>query len=59
MSFNPKSAKSYSSKADTQERQRNWAKIANNVIKGGGSESTAIRVANAAVAKAAKREEGK
>lgn len=50
MPWQPSSAKSFTSKADTPKKQRAWAAAANAALKKYGSESRAVRVANAAVA---------
>jgi uncharacterized protein len=50
MPWSPSSAKSFTSKADTPKKQRAWAAAANAALKKYGSESRAVRVANAVVA---------
>ena len=40
-------AKKHTKKADTPEKQKKWARIANNVLNTTGNEGQAIRIANA------------
>jgi uncharacterized protein YdaT len=46
-----KSAKSFTKKAKSPKAKRQWSKVANSVLKAGGSEGGAVRAANAAVKK--------
>ena len=57
MPWNPRDAKVFTEKADTPDRQRTWARVANAALERGKDEGTAVRLANATVAKAKKREE--
>jgi uncharacterized protein len=50
MPWSASEAKSFTSKADTPKKQRVWAQAANAALKEHGSESKAVRIANAAVA---------
>jgi len=52
MPWTPSDAQSHTVKADTAQLQRLWAHVANRVLKISGDEASAIRQANAAVAKA-------
>lgn len=49
MPWKPKDATKHTKKADTPEKRRRWAKIANHSLERGQSEASAIRQANAAV----------
>jgi len=49
-----KDAKKHTRKANTPAKQKKWARIATGVLKSGKSESSAIRIANAAIAGKAK-----
>jgi uncharacterized protein YdaT len=51
MPYKPSDAKSKTKKADTPARKKQFASTANAVMKKGGDEGKAIRIANAAVAK--------
>jgi uncharacterized protein YdaT len=54
MPWTSKDAEKHTKKANTAAEKRQWAKTANSVLKDGGSEAKAIRIANAAVAKKGK-----
>ena len=41
-------------KANTSSRKKMWAKVANSVLKRGGGDASAVRIANAAVKRAAR-----
>jgi hypothetical protein len=47
--WKPGDAKGHTHKANSPHKARTWAKIANEQLKGGQSEGSAIRIANAAV----------
>ena len=47
MPWKPKDAVKHTHQADTPEKRRRWAKIANLVLKQTGDEARAIREANA------------
>lgn len=49
MPWKPSDAKSHTKKADTPEKQSLWARIANERLRKGASEGSAIRQANAAI----------
>lgn len=42
-------AKRHSKKASTPKKQRQWSEVANSALRGGASEGSAIRQANAVV----------
>ena len=48
MPWQASEASSFTKKADTPEKKRQWAKVANSVLKQTGSEAKAIKAANAA-----------
>jgi uncharacterized protein YdaT len=50
-----KSARRHTKKAKSPKAKRQWSKVANAVLKHGGSEGKAIRIANAAVKRRKKR----
>ncbi len=50
MPFPPKSATKYTKKAKSPKKKRQFAHVANSMLKSGASEGSAIRAANAAVA---------
>src|SRR5258707_8639410 len=52
MPWTSSDAKGHTKKADTPEKQKKWAKIANAVLDKTGDEATAIKEANAAMRKA-------
>jgi hypothetical protein len=49
MPWEAKDAKSHTKKADTPEKQSLWSRIANERLRKGASEASAIRQANAAI----------
>lgn len=51
MPWTARDAYSHTKKANTTELQRRWASIANRILSEGGDEASAIRQANAMVAK--------
>jgi hypothetical protein len=51
MPWTAKDAKRHTSKAKSPTAKRQWAKVANSMLRGGSSEGAAVRAANAAVAK--------
>ncbi len=51
MPWNAADAKRHTRKANTPKRARQWSKVANSVLKRGGSEGSAVRQANAVVKK--------
>lgn len=55
MPWQPKDATSFTHKANTPAKKQTFAKVANNVLKRGGSEGKAVRIANAAVKKQGRR----
>ena len=55
MPWTASDAKHKTAKANTSEKRRTWAHIANRLLKGGASEGSAIRQANAAVARMKRR----
>ena len=55
MPWEPREARLKTSKADTPKKQRQWAAVANNMLKKTGSESRAIRAANNTLKEQAKR----
>ena len=55
MPWNPADAKSHTHKANTTKKRRLWSEVANKALKSGASEASAIRQANAVVARARKR----
>jgi len=55
MPWKSSSAKGFTKKATTAKKKRAWSKTANSVLKRGGSEGSAVRIANAAVKKARKK----
>ena len=59
MPWTKKSAKRFTKKASTPRKRKAWAKIANKVLKRGGSDKSAIRIANAAVKRVGKRKKRK
>lgn len=58
MPWQPSDAQGHTKKADTPEKQKRWAAIANAALADKGDEGYAIRVANAAIGKAAGETEG-
>ncbi len=46
MPWTSKDAKHKTKKANTKAKQSKWAKIANNALRSGKSEASAIRIAN-------------
>ncbi|MEK6591525.1 MAG: hypothetical protein AABZ67_00450 [Pseudomonadota bacterium] len=52
MPWKPNEAKRFTKKADTPKRKRQFAKVANSMLKRGQSEGSAVRAGNAAVKKA-------
>ena len=55
MPWTARSAKKHTKKATTAKKKRQWAKTANAVLRRGGSEGRAVRIANAAVKKRRKK----
>ena len=55
MPWKAKSAKKFTKKASTPRKRKAWAKIANKVLKRGGSDRSAVRIANFAVKRVGKR----
>ena len=51
MPWGASDAKRFTKKANTPEKQSLWARIANQTLRKGGSGSSAIRQANAAIAR--------
>jgi hypothetical protein len=51
MPWNASDAKKHTGEADTPKKKRQWAKVANSVLKSSGDDVRAIKEANAAVAK--------
>lgn len=51
MPWTPAEATKHTKKADSDVKKRQWAHVANSVLKGGASEASAIREANSAVSK--------
>lgn len=54
MPWEPSSASEFTKKANTPKRKRQWAKVADKVLKDSGDEAKAIKIANAAVKKSKK-----
>lgn len=52
MPWKPKNATGKTKKADMPKKRRQWAAVANSALEGGASEGSAIRQANAVVARA-------
>ena len=55
MPWNSRSAKKHTKRANTAKKKRQWAKIANSVLKATGDESRALRTANAILKNNGKR----
>ena len=55
MPWTSRSARSFTKKAKSPKAKRQWSKVANSVLRAGGSEARAVRAANAAVKKRKKR----
>jgi uncharacterized protein YdaT len=51
MPWKPKAAPSHTEKAKSPTAKRQWSHVANSMLKEGKSEASAIKAANAAVAK--------
>jgi hypothetical protein len=51
MPWNPKDAKRHTKAASTPKKQRQWADVANSVLKRTGDEGLAVRQANAVIKK--------
>jgi hypothetical protein len=51
MPWAPKDAKRHTKKANSPKKQRQWAHISDDVLARGGSEASAIKQANAVVAR--------
>lgn len=49
MPWKPSDATEHTHEADTQKKQERWAAVANNALRRGLSEASAIRMANSAV----------
>lgn len=56
MAWQPDDAPRHDRKADTRPLQRLWSDVANKVLAETGDEGRAVRIANAAVAKARERD---
>lgn len=54
MPWNPKDAQGHTKKASSGKARRQWADVANNALSRGLDEGSAVREANAAVAKRSK-----
>ena len=55
MPWRSSSAKSHTKKAKSPKAKRQWAHVANSMLKRGKSEGSAIRAANAAVKKRSRK----
>lgn len=55
MPWTHRDAERHNKAANTEAKQRQWAEVANTVLKKYGDEGRAIRTANAAIAKRKKR----
>ena len=55
MPWTPADSKKHTKKANTPIKRRQWAHVADSVLKRGGDEGRAIREANAVVARRKKR----
>lgn len=55
MPWTDKDASRHTKKAKTEKQRGQWAKVANAVLKSTGDEGRAVRAANAAVAKSARK----
>jgi hypothetical protein len=51
MPWSPKDSKRHTKKADTPKKQRQWAHVSNSALSRGASEESAIRQADAVVAR--------
>lgn len=51
MPWTAKDADKHTKKANTAAEKKQWAKVANSVLKDGGSDAKAIRIANASIKK--------
>ncbi len=51
MPWDPKDAKRHTKKANTAKKQRRWAHVSNSALASGASEQSAIRQADAVVAR--------
>jgi hypothetical protein len=51
MPWSARDAKKHTKKANTAKKKRQWSHVANSVLKRGGSEGSAVRQANAVVAR--------
>jgi hypothetical protein len=51
MPWTPRESKGKTKKANTPAKQRQWSHVANSILKATGNEASAIRQANAVVAK--------
>ena len=56
MPWSPEDAQRHTKKADTPKKQRLWAEIANKALRNGATEESAIRQADAVVARIGKRQ---
>lgn len=54
MPWTPKDAGKKTKKADTPAEKKQWAKVANKVLKSTGDDAKAIRIANASIKKRGK-----
>lgn len=59
MPWTAKSARRFTRRARTPKRRRQWAKVANKMLRRGVGEGRAIRAANAAVKKSAAKKRRK
>jgi uncharacterized protein YdaT len=55
MPWSARDAKGKTRKADTPKKARQWSDVANSVLKRGASEGSAIRQANAVVARSRRK----
>ncbi len=55
MPWKAKDSAKHTRKAKSKKAKRMWSKVANAVLKGGGSEGSAVRIANSAVKKARRK----
>lgn len=55
MPWQPSDAPKYTHKANTPEKQRQWAEVANKALSEDYSDSAAIRIANASIAETPRR----
>jgi len=55
MPWTSRSARRFTKKATTPKKKRQWAKVANSMLKRGKGDASAIRAANAAVKRKRKK----